>query len=69
VEATDELRLGDELSASGQVVGHVTSATYSPRRKAWVGLAMLRRGHNEPGATLACREAEVQVVPTPAVVA
>jgi folate-binding protein YgfZ len=69
VEAADELRAGDELSASGQVVGHVTSAAYSPRRKAWVGLAMLRRAHNEPGATLRCREAAAQVVPTPAVVA
>jgi folate-binding protein YgfZ len=69
VEAADELRAGDELSAKEQVVGHVTSAAYSPRRKAWLGLAMLRRGHNEPGATLTCREAAVQVMPTPAVVA
>ena len=69
VEAADELRAGDELSANEQVVGHVTSAAYSPRRKAWVGLAMLRRGHNERGATLTCREAAVEVVPTPPVVA
>jgi folate-binding protein YgfZ len=69
VEAADELRAGDELSANEQVVGHVTSAAYSPRRRAWLGLAMLRRGHNEPRATLTCREAAVQVIPTPAVVA
>jgi folate-binding protein YgfZ len=68
VEATDELRAGDELSADEQIVGHFTSAAYSPRRKSWIGLAMLRRGHNEPGATLSCREAAVQVVPTPAAV-
>jgi folate-binding protein YgfZ len=65
VEAAEELRVADELSAGEQVVGHVTSATYSPRRKVWLALAMLRRGHNDPGAAVACRGRAAAVVPTP----
>jgi folate-binding Fe-S cluster repair protein YgfZ len=68
VEAPEELVTGDELIAGEQVVGHVTSATYSPRRRAWLGFAVLRRGHNGVGALLGCRNVAVNVVPTPAVV-
>jgi folate-binding protein YgfZ len=63
---------GDELLAEAPdrpLVGHVTSASYSPRRDAWLALAMVRRGHNEPGAKLVCRDMSAEVVPTPAVVA
>jgi folate-binding protein YgfZ len=69
VEAPEYLLTGDELIAGEQVVGHVTSATYSPRRRAWLGFAMLRRGHNGVGALLGCRNAAGNVVPTPAVAA
>jgi glycine cleavage system aminomethyltransferase T len=51
------------------VVGHLTSASYSPRLDAWLALAMVRRSHNEPGAKLICRELSAEVVTTPAVVA
>ena len=40
---------GSELTAVGQVVGHLTSAAFSPRAGAAVALAYVRRGHNEPG--------------------
>jgi len=69
VRLAGEAAAGDELGAGGDVVGHITSASYSPRLDVWLALAMVRRGHNEPGARLACRNQPADVIPTPAVVA
>lgn len=68
IKLAGEAAPGDELHAGDQVVGHITSASYSPQLDAWLALAMVRRGHNEPGAQLACRDQSAEVLPTPAVV-
>jgi folate-binding Fe-S cluster repair protein YgfZ len=67
VRLAGEAMAGDELFAGGESVGRVTSASYSPRFDAWLALAMVRRGHNEPGARLAYRDQFVEVIATPAV--
>ena len=43
---------GSTLSADGKEVGRVTSATFSPRLGKGLALAVVRRGHNAPGAIL-----------------
>jgi folate-binding protein YgfZ len=67
VRLEGEAAAGDELFAGDQAVGCVTSASYSPTLDAWLALAMVRRGHNDPGARLACRDQPADVIPTPAV--
>jgi folate-binding protein YgfZ len=62
-----EAAAGDELFAGGESVGRVTSASYSPRLNGWLAMAMVRRGHNEPGAQIACRDRPAEVIATPAV--
>jgi tRNA-modifying protein YgfZ len=52
VTAPDELAAGLELQAGEKPVGKITSATYSPRMRAHIGLAMIKRGFNEPGTEL-----------------
>jgi folate-binding protein YgfZ len=69
VRLAGEAAAGDDLFAGGEPVGRVTSSSYSPRLDGWLALAMVRRGHNDPGAQLACREQPAEVVSTPAVVA
>jgi folate-binding protein YgfZ len=69
VRLAGEVAAGDELSDGGEAVGRVTSASYSPRFDAWLALAIVRRGHNEPGARLACHNQFAEVIRTPAVVA
>ncbi len=54
-----------ELSAAGQTVGHVTSATYSPRLSAPLALAYVRRGSNEPGTKLSSALGDAAVVRLP----
>jgi tRNA-modifying protein YgfZ len=61
-----EAPAGAELLADGQAVGAVSSVAWSPQRNAWLALAMVRRGHNEPGAKLECLNRPAEVVPTPA---
>lgn len=63
VAAPVEVQRGDELFAEGQLVGRITSASYSPRGNDWLGLAIVRRGHNSPGDLLTCRDAAVRVAP------
>ena len=41
-----------ELRSGSQVVGQVTSSTFSPRLGSPLALAYLRRGHEQPGAKL-----------------
>jgi folate-binding protein YgfZ len=67
VRLAGEAAAGDELFADGESVGRVTSSSYSPKLDAWLALAMVRRGHNAPGARLACRDQPADVIPTPAV--
>ncbi len=69
VRLAEEAPVGAELTAGGQVVGALSSVTWSPRLEAWLALAMLRRGHNEPGSKLECNNQPAEVVPTPAVAA
>ncbi len=64
----DELTAGDKV-VGDKVVGHITSVSYSPRLQSWLALAMVRRGHNDGGSQLVCRNQAAEVVPTPAVVA
>jgi folate-binding protein YgfZ len=56
---------GLELSASGNKVGEVASATWSPRLKAPLALAYVRRGSNTPGTrpTSSAGNAEVVALP------
>lgn len=58
---------GAEVTADGQTVGHITSACWSPKLGSPIALAMLRRGHNDPGAKLLCDDKRAEVIPTPAV--
>jgi folate-binding protein YgfZ len=69
VKLAAETAPGDELTVGDKVVGRITSVGYSPRLQAWLGLAMVRRGHNDAGSQLVCRNQAAEVVPTPAVVA
>ncbi len=59
--------VGAELMSEGSAVGVVTSACWSLRLGAPLALAMVRRGHNEPGSRLTCSGETAVVVPTPAV--
>jgi folate-binding protein YgfZ len=56
---------GTELSAEGKPVGRVTSAAWSPRLKAPLALAYVRRGHNAPGARLDSPRGAAEVVRLP----
>ncbi len=56
---------GTSLTANGQTIGHVTSASYSPRLSAPLALAWARRGFNTPGTRFEspCGAAEVVALP------
>jgi folate-binding protein YgfZ len=56
--ASEEPLFADmELRVQEKVVGRVTSAVFSPRMNANIGLAMIKRGYNDVGASLsACDE-------------
>jgi tRNA-modifying protein YgfZ len=56
---------GTELRAGDQVVGQVTSASYSPRLQAPLALGYVRRGSNEPGTRLNSAFGEVEVIAMP----
>lgn len=43
---------GSLLFAQGKEVGRVTSSVHSPRLGLAIGLAYLRRGHQQPGTML-----------------
>jgi folate-binding protein YgfZ len=52
VSGEEELSAGAELRAQEKNAGKITSATYSPRMHAHIGLAMIKRGLTEPGTQL-----------------
>jgi folate-binding protein YgfZ len=58
---------GAELLAGGQPIGRATSIAWSPALGSTLGLAMLKRGFNDPGQRLACGDIQAEVVATPAV--
>jgi folate-binding protein YgfZ len=57
--------IGLQLEQTGQAVGRVTSAAWSPRLGAAIALGYLRRGAHEPGAKLgsSAGEATVEALP------
>jgi tRNA-modifying protein YgfZ len=56
---------GTELIRNGKSVGHVTSATFSPRRRAPLALGMLRREALAPGTELESAAGAARVVSLP----
>lgn len=57
---------GEPLFAGEQPAGEVTSATYSPRLKAPLALAYVRRGSNHVGSSLRSAMGVAQVIDFPA---
>ncbi len=57
--------VGTSLSAGGQVVGQVTSSSFSPCLKSALALSYIRRGSNQPGAALTSAVGEAEVVALP----
>jgi folate-binding protein YgfZ len=57
--------VGATLTAAGKTVGHVMSATFSPQLQAALGLAMVRRPHNEVGSRLESSYGPCEVVTVP----
>jgi glycine cleavage system aminomethyltransferase T len=49
-----------ELRVEEKVVGRVTSAVFSSRMNSNIGLAMIKRGYNDIGASLLASNAEVK---------
>jgi folate-binding protein YgfZ len=58
VTAAAELSPGLELWAKEKIAGKITSATYSPRMRAHIALAMIKRGFTAPGKALSAAAAE-----------
>ena len=61
-EGTNVPAAGMALSHDGAEVGHVISATYSPKLEAPLAIAYLRRGHETAGTRLTSEEGEGEVV-------
>ena len=57
--------IGAELTANEQAIGHVTSATFSPKLNSPLALAYVRRGHHEPGTKLIASQGTAEVVTLP----
>jgi tRNA-modifying protein YgfZ len=57
VTATEQLAGGVELRAERKSAGKITSALYSPRMRAHIGLAMIKRGLTEAGTELTASSA------------
>ena len=57
--------VGCELTSNGSVVGHVTSATFSPRLNAPLALALVRRGWHEENTSLISSFGKAAVVRLP----
>jgi folate-binding protein YgfZ len=56
---------GDELRAGENVVGHVTSATYSPRLGSPLALGYVKHGQEKPGTRFTSAAGEVEVIALP----
>ncbi len=69
VTTAEELSAGLDLRAGEKLAGKITSATFSPRVRAHIGLAMIKRGWTDPGtqlsAPLADRSLNVRVTALP----
>ena len=59
---SDMLQPGQELTVGGQAIGRVTSAVWSPRARAVLTLAFLRRGFDLRGARLETESGVAEVV-------
>lgn len=66
-DAGSQPERGVELTHNGMNVGTVTSAAWSPKLGAPLGLAMIRRGANAVGTRLASPVGDCEVVATPAI--
>jgi folate-binding protein YgfZ len=62
---SETLPPGTELTSGDKIVGTVTSSAYSPRWKAAVALAQVRRQHDQPGSQLESTVGEMEVVALP----
>jgi folate-binding protein YgfZ len=56
---------GAPLLATGQPIGHVTSAAWSPRLNAPLALAYVRRNSAKPGTQLSSDSASAEVIQLP----
>jgi tRNA-modifying protein YgfZ len=56
---------GTQLSSGDKVVGHVTSAAWSPRLKQPLGLALIRRAHSSPGTKLDSPQGPAELISLP----
>ena len=56
---------GTQLSSGDKMVGHVTSAAWSPRLKQPLGLALIRRAHSIPGTQLDSPQGPAEVISLP----
>ena len=69
VSAQAALEAGVELNAEGKNAGKISSAVYSPRIRAHIGLAMIKRGLTETGTELTApidgKDLNVRVVSLP----
>ena len=54
-----------KLSVDGKEIGHVTSAAWSPKLAAPLGLALVRRAHARPGTPLSAASGDAVVVRLP----
>jgi tRNA-modifying protein YgfZ len=59
--ATEKLSTGLELRAAGKIAGKITSATFSPRLRAYIALAMIKRDFTEPGTELSAPDGSLTV--------
>ncbi len=57
--------VGASISADGQPVGEVTSATFSPRLSTLLALGYIRRGHHQIGTLLGSSLGQVEVITLP----
>jgi tRNA-modifying protein YgfZ len=65
IDCRDTPPVGTELTFSGEIVGRVTSAMFSPGLGKHLALAMLRRGHNQVGTNLDSVAGQWQVISLP----
>ncbi len=56
---------GTALARQGQLVGNVTSSVWSPKARAPLALAWVKRGHTEPGTRFESPAGEAEVVSLP----
>ena len=55
---------GDKVIVNGKEVGYVVNAMWSPRAKANLAMAYVRREHNKPGTAVAIKTASGETTAT-----